>query len=351
MKVYFDGNFWGHGKYQKPCRKLNIERSFEWKGFHWQLLGVYVCGRGLVLDFAKQIPVEDILEFMGKWKAVLDRQWNPGAQEEKELTEVERSVLEYENPMETAMNVKAWVNGHGIESIGGCCCTYNPLAGGRKKEPVDEEAGKLLEAYGLDASYGWSFCRMTLMWDYKRIPKKLKLRLLLQPDKYHIPCETVFETRTGEKGKTVTFLHPFEKTSHKLVVEDVTEEKLDETAFGERRETYIFPLHFQNLEYRLHRAEDEERFFVLDTEKGDMPIRKTTAAAGAFAASSVSVIGGASGPTSIFWAGRVRRESGEEKSNVKGQCSRLCFQPVTNTRWQVYAIVSKGEQQSLELEF
>lgn len=399
MKVYFDGGFWGHKKYQKPMRKLDAQKEFQWKGYRWRLLAVYVCGKGLVLDFAREVPVEDIKGFLRKWKEVIRR-----LEEGEEPSVAVQGRMEYENPTETGMYCKAWVNEREVNQIRGCGTGYCPPGvvesvlretaaanEGRKvkeeqkdggdmpktadaAEEFNPEAAELMEAYQLDTSCGWSFYRMTLEWAYRRIPGNLKLRLALLPDHYSLPCEPAFETVTGEGERRVAFIHPLDGTVHELVVESVEQDSLPENTFEQevlgREERYLFPRHFQKLRYHLEEDEERKQFRVRDTEPGDKPARKSeqegvepwekgAAAVGIIVRTdeSAGIIGGADGPTSVFVAGKVHGEQGQEGQvsvNPKQQscysASRLCFEPVTRTRWQVMADVSRGREMTLELD-
>lgn len=371
MKVYFNGGFWGHEKYQKPMKKLEMQRSFTWNGERWQLMAAYVCGKGMVLDFAKSVSVEAILRYWDKWKSVRMRQ------EQGQLpTESERSRMEYENPQNVLMYCNAWVNEREIFSVHGQVSGYSPSCLRNSEDAWDifaesEEVEQLLSEYQLDPSCGWSFYRMTLVWPYKRIPKKLKVRLELLPESQALFCQQTFETVPGEAEKTISFTDPLDGTLHELVVEAVRQQELPERAFPSeifgQGERYIFPRHFQWLKYRFTKAEDMGRFNLQDMEPGDSPIcqvSEESSEPSGKAAAAVSIIGGADGPTSIFLAGRVREESeeiveseeevaesedGVGASESLSQASRLCFEPVAKVRWQVIASVTRGEKMMLEL--
>lgn len=342
MKVYFEGGFWGHSEREKPCRRLKAQQSFAWKGYTWHLLGVYVCGRGLVLDFAKEVPVERIRAFMEKWRDRI---------EEGEVDLAESSQIDFENPLETAMDVKAWVNGRQILSMGGCGCSHNPLAEG--VQAVDQPAEELLlayEDYGLDREQGWYFYRMNLRWDYQRIPAKIALKLELLPDTYYFPCPETFETVLGESGKTVSFTHPLQKRGYRLIVEKVRQECVEEKSM-EPLGDFIFPRNFQMLEYRIEDTKDEEMFIIRDRDRGDNPVPRSSWERHGFSgkrAFAVSMAAGQSGATSIFLAGPVH---GERETEAQSTVSRLCFEPVERTCWQIQARVSRGEHKNLELFF
>lgn len=343
MKVYFDGGFWGHKKYQKPMRKLDAQKEFQWKEYWWRLLAVYVCGKGLVLDFAREVPVEDIKGFLTKWKEVIRRM-----EEGEEPSGLVQGRMEYENPTETGMHCRAWVNEREVSRMHGCGTGYCPPGVMESilretdgaAEDFNPEAVELMEAYQLDTSCGWSFYRMTLEWAYRRIPGNLKLRLALLPDHYSLPCEPAFETVTGEGERRVAFTHPLDGTVHELVVEAAEQDSLPDHAFEQgtlgRDERYLFPRHFQKLRYHFEEKEDRKQFQVRDTEAGDKPVRKSE---------QEGVEPWEKGAAAV---GIIVRT--DESAGIIGGASRLCFEPVTRTRWQVMADVSRGREMALELD-
>lgn len=350
MKVYFNGDCRWHEKYQRPCRRLPIHEVFAWKGYTWHLLSAYVCRQGLVLDFAKEIPAEAIREFAEKWKDQIRQRETEELQVGDAMPEAEQ-WMEYENPLETRLQMKAWVNGKEIESISGRGCSYNPLffkgaSMTLEKNPfpemapaMDEEAAELMEHYELDKDSGWYFWRMSLRWEYKRIPGKLHLKLELEPDRYHVPCKATFFTENGQPEQRVSFTHPLEGTSHTLVIKEAVSEELPEKTFGHMTE-YIFPRHLQSITYHMEDPVDEDRFLPRDTEQSDAPILRKEADKRGFA--------GAAGVTVI--SGHSQRAAHGKDRELKYQASRLSFRPVEHTRWRIEAIVTRGEYKTLEME-
>ena len=67
MEVYFDGSFWNSGEGRVPCKQTGVAKEFQWKGHSWQILGLYTSEGGLILDFAKQVSIEEIRSFDEKW--------------------------------------------------------------------------------------------------------------------------------------------------------------------------------------------------------------------------------------------------------------------------------------------
>lgn len=66
-KVFYDGNFWGHSGRGRAGKEVAIRKEFDWAGHHWLIPSVYLCGKGLVVDFCMQVAPSDIRAFMEKW--------------------------------------------------------------------------------------------------------------------------------------------------------------------------------------------------------------------------------------------------------------------------------------------
>lgn len=384
MEVYFDGGFRDSGNGQLPCKKTGAAVKFQWKEHEWQILGLYTCEEGLVLDFAKQVPAEEIRSFDEKWPVKLQGQENGAADFSEE-------TMEFENPFAEQIWMDAWIDGAEITSMSGCSCVYRPkgcrgeaeeamegaaVSQDRKEaaEETEEPArdipsetvfgAELVEHYGLGSECGWYFERKTLKktmsWesaeqnqvfsDERQFREQKKppcletktgcLRLRLKPEKLQVQCKQTFETKTGEKGRKISFSHPIEGGSHVLQVEDVTGERLLERHFTLGEKEYRMPTHLQCLYYSFSDPEDANRFTVRDLGQGDEPI-------------CVNGEQQEQGATSIFLCGNFRRAEGEkpERTAWRFQASRPCFQPVERVCWGIMALVERGEEVSLELEW
>ena len=66
-KVCFGTNYWGTQKGTDPGEELRLDREFEWNGHRWRIPALYRCRQGLVVDFAMEVPQEELRAFMKKW--------------------------------------------------------------------------------------------------------------------------------------------------------------------------------------------------------------------------------------------------------------------------------------------
>ena len=78
------------------------------------------------------------------------------------------------------------------------------------------------------------------------------------------------------------------------------------------------------MNYRMEPEITQENLYFNDCAQGDQPVMKDDKVV-----TSVSVIGHADGPTSIFLAGKL-----EEKMEGRIACSALHFEPVEDVVWQ-----------------
>ena len=66
-RVFYGKKFWAMRGRGKPGEELSLGHRFRWGEADWRVLSIYVCAKGLVLDFAKQIPAADVRRFVEIW--------------------------------------------------------------------------------------------------------------------------------------------------------------------------------------------------------------------------------------------------------------------------------------------
>lgn len=65
-KVGF-GNLQENYGHEGDVEEISLHREFVWHDEAWHIPAVYICSKGLVIDFCVQVPTEGIHSFMGKW--------------------------------------------------------------------------------------------------------------------------------------------------------------------------------------------------------------------------------------------------------------------------------------------
>lgn len=317
-KVYFNGNFWRHHGREHAGREIPVDTQFSWGDEKWRIPVVYVCGKGLVVDFCVGVEQERIRAFMDKYDL-----WRG---ERQDYDEDERDKMISEHPLNVDVSFAARINGKTAMQSRGCGVSWIPcLPDGM--EP-DREATVLVEQYGLDKSMGWSIKRATFPWATKGKPRNissLELTLSIDPAKL-----TGISFNTPAPGESVRFIHPVTGIEHTLTVHESEKRKLD----IERLDFDImdYPTHYTLMTYTLSPELPNSAFAVRDSAKSDSPrqreineltLSKTQTAV------TIGIIGGEDGPTAILYG----KASAEGKLHTA--CSALHFEPADTVLWQV----------------
>ena len=212
------------------------------------------------------------------------------------------------------------------------------------EEEAVEEARQVLEHYGLDPQRGWSFRRMCFPWAGTRRPSSLRsLSVTFTPEKMEVPGP-VF---TAEKGRTIAFVHPIDKTRHVLTVQETEWSQLPEEALSWRKEEWDCPRWYESVGCTVEPALPDQNVFLRDRCGGDRPVRRAVpqdGGAGCGSAASIGIIGGADGPTAIFFVA-----DGEGKRHFGG-CSSVYFERPDKVEWQLIFRRRPWEAVRLDLE-
>lgn len=342
MDVYFGENFWGceRGRHRgAPGEEIYLEERFLWNGREVRIPSVYVCEKGLVADFCICIPAEETAAFLNRWRPRLS-----------DLSAEEEEQLEWENPMSEDLNVSLSINGEEAESCGGCgVCWYPPYlrgdeareAAGREKE-MEEAEGEdeeviLMKAYGCSPEESWRFWRMSFGWPAgKRAPvRTLSFAFEKGPDHY---AGIHFTVSMGEENRQVEFCHPATGERHVLTVYDLERQTIPEKT-GKRLKFEKIPVHFLMMNYTVEPGLPEGELTLRDCAESDPPVMKARKGKG-----GVSVIGGAVGPTAIFFAGKT-----EERPSLAAAFSSVHYEPVSRVEWRMVFQVKNPERKRIDI--
>ena len=332
-KVCFGKNFWGAQKGTDPGEELRIDREFEWNGRRWCIPALYRCKRGLVVDFAMEVPQEELRAYMEKWGLTEDGECT------RTLSKAEQRQMEQENPLDVGFCAYLNLNGMSLHSSDGCGVGYLPgeMAG-------KDEAAALLHHYGLDETKVWRFWRNSYPWttkSRKSRPKRFRT--------FEVQLEAELEShlagtfRTPAVGESVTLHEPGKETAYQLTVLDIRPETLELPD----NDGWELPNCFCQLTYRL--TPKAESFFLSDCAEGDHPRRRPRklppidpermALEKKYGLepqmegdAAIAVIGGADGPTAVF----CTAIGGAAEEGVSAACSACYFDPVEPERitWQ-----------------
>lgn len=271
-------------------KEITVSKEFIWAGEKWLIPAIYLCAKGLVVDFCKQALTEDALE-------------------ERFRTEVN-------------LNGKTLKPKHGIGMV------WNPYQPSGWYVGVDERA--FVEHYGLDKTCGWSLHRVSFPWETKRRPQMKSLRIRMEQEPVDFPG---IRFRVEAPGESVCFEHPITHTTYTLTVHEYEPQKFDEPqaqVFGS--DEYEYPTNYYVMSYTISPELPGNKYFITDTLESDMPRErmiendsmKPKASVGV---SAIAVIGGASGPTVITM--------NHKEHKLHAVCSSLHFEPVEKVEWKM----------------
>lgn len=315
-KVYFSGNFWGHDKGERKCREIPVNKSFYWEEETWRIPAIYTGRSGMVVDFCVEITSERIEAFID--------QWDLREEEERDYSNEERMQMESENPLQIDIHPQIVLNGRRLQSNHSCSVSWNPCF---DNGACDSEAKKVLEHYKCNPQRGWVFIRSAFQWKTKNKPVIRNIELILEQNPILIPG-THFTADAA--GKKTEFTHPITGVKHTLTVIDSVPEKMkmDHGIFDKDME---WPEHYRRLRYTLSPDLSGGEFMIWDCADCDSPRQKKKTSvplAESSKAASITVIGGADGPTAIFFACK-------NPGNFHEAHSSLHFEPVENVEWRI----------------
>lgn len=345
MHVFFDGNFWGNdesGEDRIPGEAIWLEEQFEWLGKQYRIPAVYVCEEGLVADICICIPAEEIERFLTKWRPRMEH-----------LSDEEWEEADRENPMDEEFHVELRINGELCTGWSGCgICWYPPYLRGEEAreesgEPPEEE---IVNAYGCSRESGWRFCRQSWPWPGGRKAPLRTLDFVLKKDNT-VYAGPHFRTVQGEE-KSVEFVHPVSGARHTLTVQELSQSELPKEHVSALRQRqgrlWKTPEKFLTMQYTVEPELAADELQIVDCAKSDSPVfldctpsDSAMPGEGGLSAASVSIIGGADGPVSVF----LMSTRGRRGSKLHGACSALHYEPVNAVEWRMrFQIKSHGEK-------
>ncbi len=302
------------GTRERAGKEIKMERWFEWADHQWLIPSIYLCSKGLVIDFCMKIEQEKIWDFMKKWDLTVENE------EEKQFTKEEEMLLKLENPLTFSFRPHVILNGKELFLSHGRGSSHNPCVPEGCRACRTEQ---ILDHYGLDRSCGWMFWRSYTAWNTVRKPKIKTLEIMMEQQKIRIPGERFCVRNPGEQ---VNFIYPENGTEYTLTVQEYEPQELNMEHMN--RSDFEYPTHYQHMVYTIEPEMKRGWMTLSDCSDGDRPLQKIKEPYAPTAAASIAIIGGADGPTAIF--------SGENKAlKHHGACSSLHFEPVQEVEWQM----------------
>lgn len=345
MEVYYGENYWGRGEGKTPMQKIELNEKFLWGDLQGFIPFLYVNEEGLAMDFCVRIPDDRMETFIEKWK---DKLGEP-------IKEEEQMEFIRDNPLNFNFSITVRVDGEEMQSDFGCGASYSKKLFEAYKEKADNEnfenwlkedslESRLVRSYQCDADGSWHFYRHMCRWNNMLdIIEQLEIDFIAKNVEY---SGEGFETGPDSKGQKYEIISPIDGSKYQLEVLDMEQEKIDKEHLQmlRRKDREVeFPNHYLTILFDVPEELSKEEFCIRDSKRSDEPRQIRSTEDTAF---GITVIGGSSGPTSVWIAGKV----GESQKRGRSAMSSLHFEPVTSVIWKPVFMRKEREDMSLKIE-
>ena len=313
--VTFDGGFWSNEG--NPGKEIRVEKRFTWGEEKWYIPAVYLCDEGIVVDYCKEAECAAIKAFIEKWDLLNEHK--------NHYTNEQRDQMSMEHPLSRDANISAIVNGQLIHENHGCGVSWIPSSVVPQGGPREDIVLKLMDYYKLDPDKAWSINRCSMPWSHEKTSDIQAMELRMEPREASIPGIRFVAEHEGDSFK---FVHPITGIEHVLTVQEIESKELSQTHFQD--ETMEYPRFFKAMTYTVEPDIDRNHMVVLDCADGDSarPKKNISREKGAVTASSIGVIGKASGPVGVILGNAVPR-------TLHAACSAVKFDPVDSIEWRI----------------
>ena len=273
-KVVYQGGFWTQKG--RAGKEVPVDKQFAWGDEIWHIPAIYLCSKGLVIDFCIEVEPERIRQFIEKWDLL--------NVSEDQMTDTQREQILSENPLVIDFRAAADVNGTPIRQQHGSAVSWIPESCLSEEFRSENEARRVLEHYGCDLTRGWSIHRMSFPWADKRPRSIRSLGLTLEREMTDI-FGAVFKAPAA--GESIALTNPVTGQEHILTVRESEAHEMDQSHF--RNDGMEYPTHCVCLTYTIF--PELEDFCLRDCDNGDSPRAKHQNPNGPTIGGAVGVIG------------------------------------------------------------
>ena len=337
--VSYDGSFRHAG--EDSGREVPVRKEFLWGRKKWVIPALYLCQKGLVIDFCMEVESAELKTFIEKWDLVRT------ACDRRSREQLLKLLLEH--PLDISFSSHVSLNGKELKSEHSCAVSWLPEAcfpGSRfpDKMTPNPEAKAALDHYGLDRDKAWSIHRHAYRWTPDMGPftpeawrESLKtagpLLIHLERDRESIPAERFTALNIGQR---VPIRHPLTGAEYLLTVHDIRSESLPPDPFPDS--CMEFPGHCTVVFYSLQPDLPNQDFHLLDCAEGDAPRRKKGASGSVKYASVSSTIfigipGGTEGPAAILLPDDAKHSGAAARATLHNSCSSVYFETPEQLQW------------------
>lgn len=249
--VYYNNDFGSETEEKQPGREVSVNKKITWQNEQWEILSIYLCGEGIVVDVCQRVDPTAINKYREKWSPFQDHI--------QEMPEEQLEQMMQESPFITEFRLLSEINGVPLEEQGRSIENWNP---GYSQETSVEA---ILDHYGLDKLFGWVIHRAAYAWKEKTEQDLQEVRLVFAAEP-----ENLFGSHfiAEEAGQQIDFIHPVTNQKHTLKITSIKSHLLDKDFPDDGWE---YPRNVLMLSYTVIPALSDGSFFISDCSKGDAP--------------------------------------------------------------------------------
>lgn len=267
----------------EPGQEVHLDTAFSRGGRDFRIPAMYLCEKGLVIDFCMKVPAQEEQDFIDRWSLSSEND------NVECFSPAEWEQMEWENPMSFKYALIASVNGIEIPDYNMTGDSWNACL-----PESEREQAVWMEHYNLDRNACWVFRRYALPWGTEEKLEIRELWLELKPRTMNRSGTTF----TVEKpGDTVQLTHPTTGETYLLKVLEYGPYVVED---GVSAEGWEIPRQLWSMKYTLSPELSDEVFSIEDSTRCDEPCRVTVEENPGNA--SVGIIGGADGPMAFIFS-------------------------------------------------
>lgn len=288
MKVHYSSSLYckGKGLWGLPRR---VNWQFEHGGARHCIPSIYGFSKGIVFDIITFLDEAKLRDFFEKYEAI-----------EEKMTPLQRRCAKQENPYQAVPIKEIWINGKKVNGgYSSSSVVSIPWAGENDNLTLVKEAySSILNG---TASFGCErFCipypetdsKIQKLLRFLRLYKVRSIKLSTHPLQWFYPLDIRFEMSEKDDQKVAYFKHPVTGVTHTLYFQNAKPVEIP------LRPDKNCSLYVMQSMYEIEPALPEG-----DTLQFNSSIQYAEPPGDRFlptSASSIGIIGGADGPTSIF---------------------------------------------------
>lgn len=311
-KVTYEGGF--YPKRGREGIEIRVGKEFKWGKEIWHIPAVYLCSKGMVVDFCIEVEPEVVAKFINKW--------NLYEEDTHAYSNTEYEQIQEKHPLNMDFHSKLFVNDTELRQAQGCCVYWIPKKCMPDDLETETEAKWVLEHYGYDYEKAWAVHRVSYPWAEKKPRTVRNLEMLLEREMVKIPSKPF---ATPEKEQVQEIFNPVTGVTHMFIVREYEEREMDPKHFSD--ESMEWPTHYSVMTYTLF--PELEDVYLKDACQGDSPRSKQGNQHQG--ATSVGIIGL-----------RPKAEDGEDYYHPDGTvaklrvcCSSMYFEKPERIEWKL----------------